>query len=112
MNRIVFLSTLCLCLFSCTSQKTMTNSVVARKAEDIARFAEQAWDSVAKKIPVGMEEPFGFKNREEIENSNIGNPIRMFYWENGAMVASNDYRVPILVNGNKASLLTVSANWS
>ncbi|MDR0438314.1 MAG: hypothetical protein LBH22_08460 [Bacteroidales bacterium] len=73
-------------------------------------FAEQAWDSVAKKIPAGMKEAFGFQNLEEINNSSVGEPIRMYYWQDGEMITSNTYRVPILVEGKMVSLLTVSAN--
>jgi hypothetical protein len=88
----------------------MTNSAVTPNTNDIMLFAEQEWHSVAQKIPIGMEEAFGFKNREEVENSSIGIPIRMFYWENGTMVASNDYRLPIKKKKKMVSLLTVSAN--
>ena len=79
----------------------------------MVRFAEQAWFSAAQKIPAGMEEAFGFKNLEEIEKSSIGEPIRMYYWqgrEDGEIITSNTYRFPILVDGKKVSLLTVSTD--
>jgi hypothetical protein len=83
---------------------------VAPKTSDIAKFAEQAWESTAQKIPTGREKDFGFNNAEEIQKSTMGEPIRMFYWQNEAVVTSNTYRVPILVDGKMVSLLTVSAD--
>jgi len=104
----IFILFVC-CLLACNTHKRAV-SVDTTQATCVAHFAEQVWDSIAKKIPQGMEEAFGFRSFEDIENSSIGEPVKMYYWQEGNMVASNNYRVPILVEGKMVSLLTVSAN--
>jgi len=104
---------LCFALVSCNSHRQVAKPVATSGADSMVRFAEQAWFSAAQKIPAGMEEAFGFKNLEEIEKSSIGEPIRMYYWqgrEDGEIITSNTYRFPILVDGKKVSLLTVSTD--
>jgi hypothetical protein len=110
MIRNIFLLLFYCCLFSCSSQKPVKKPVATHKTTDIVHFAEQAWESTAQKIPTGREQDFGFNTLEEIQNSTVGEPIRMFYWQDETMITSNMYRVPILVDGKMVALLTVSAN--
>jgi hypothetical protein len=111
MNRNILLLVFCFYLPSCVSQQTTTKPIASSsKTADITHFAKHAWDSVAKKIPTGMEESFGFRNWEEIENSSVGNPVKMYYWQDGAMIASNTFRFPILVDEKMVSLLSVFAD--
>lgn len=85
-------------------------SVIAAARQHVSHFLER--------IPAGQESLYGFKSRDEFRMVVIGNPYRMaklndnFYAEkkptgNSYITASDEWRVPVSVNGEDRTLLTV-----
>jgi hypothetical protein len=71
------------------------------------------------KIPPGRETMYGFKNREEFLQASLGTPVRLFTIPSDSMrngidakkshvIPQNEWRVPIIIDGEFRSLLTVS----
>jgi hypothetical protein len=65
-------------------------------------------------IPIGREKEYGFSNRDDFSKIKIEEPYKTYYvskkdnklWLN----AGNEWRVPISVNGEYLSLLTIQIN--
>jgi hypothetical protein len=86
-------------------------SVIAVARSSIERFLE--------KIPPGFEARYGFRNRDEFKRALPGVPLRVYIpfpdsqdAKNGNRsdhpVATDEWRVPVLVDGEFRSLLTVT----
>jgi hypothetical protein len=103
-------------------------SVLAADAEDSMAFSDDSVYTVARsslsafldKIPQGYESRYGFLNRKEFTRASPGVPIRVYIPEAGSVNglsdslsnhprALNEWRVPILVDGEHRALLTVEA---
>ncbi len=65
-------------------------------------------------IPEGRERDYGFANRSDFSRIKIEDPYETFYVQNNdkqfLFVAGNEWRVPISVDGQYVSLLTVRFN--
>ena len=97
-------------LLSChNTQKTTKNTAQDFELKQIKTFATEQWDYVAKKIPAGKEELYGFQDQNEIAHATMGTPIRMFFWKENNIIESQIYRVPVMVEEKMVSLLTVSS---
>ena len=71
------------------------------------------------KIPEGREIEYGFRNREEFRRAKLGTPVQVFTIHpesmregidpgRGYMVPLNEWRVPVIVEGEYRTLLTVA----
>ena len=99
--------------------KRATNGV----NEKVVKAANDKLYSFLENIPVGSESQFGIDNRDEIKTATLGTPYHVmvltkeFYNAinlSGAAYAayvtgSNEWRVPVLVNGSSRVLVTVNA---
>ena len=65
-------------------------------------------------IPEGRERDYGFANRSDFSRIKIEDPYETFYVQNNdkqfSFVAGNEWRVPISLDGQYVSLLTVRFN--
>lgn len=72
-----------------------------------------------EKIPAGRERDYGFIDRDEFRRASVGTPIQVFTINPDSMqeridpgrnymLPLNEWRVPVVVNGEFRSLLTVS----
>ena len=63
-------------------------------------------------IPQGQENDYGFKSREDFSKIEIGEPYQVYFVvkrDNKVnFQSSNNWRVPVLVNGKSIALLTVA----
>ncbi|MEO8147013.1 MAG: hypothetical protein ABI723_05210 [Bacteroidia bacterium] len=87
----------------------------------VIKSAQDNLQNSLLKIPAGHEKDFGFKNREEFALCTVGSPYRVItftkdFYE-GEMVANkkyivlqNEWRIPVMVNGQNRILLTINAN--
>ncbi len=94
------------------AQDTDVNTVIAVANKSIKSYLE--------KIPAGNEKGYGFDNRQEFEIVKTGNPYHVFTLSNdffkddklptekNYLVAVNEWRVPITVNGQYRALLTIA----
>lgn len=99
---------LLLALFSCSS--------VHNEYTPITKAAEARAMEFMNKIPQGEEKEYGFNDREEFANATLGEPIEVITLPGevahgtnmGKFVSTGEYRVPLEVNGEIRSFLTVS----
>ncbi len=96
-------------------------------SNDTAQFSEKSVRSGAMstlgsfldKIPPSYESQYGFRNRAEFSRASIGTPVQVFTIhpdsiKNGIdlkrkyLIPLDEWRVPVLVDGEYRSLLTVS----
>jgi len=97
------------------------------RIEIISDVAKRELSTYLNKIPFGQENMFGFYNRGEFFQADIGTPYEMFTLSNEFLtnkntinnkdniVSTNNWRVPIVVNNQYRALLTVSmvnSEWS
>ena len=87
---------------------------------NISRAANAELSDYLNKIPVGQENMFGFTNRGDFSQAEIGDPYEVFTLspeffdtENITrnktyIVSTENWRVPIIVNNQHRALLTVS----
>jgi len=125
---ILFIAALILlCSYSRVSYGQSETAVIKTAQNDLQMMLNQ--------IPAGQLEAFGFTSRAEFGLATIGKPYRMvglsldFYqgkmdWKvpnvtngkyvtpfnNSVIVSQNQWRVPVLVNGQQRMLLTVALN--
>lgn len=89
--------------------------------DSIITIARSSLGEFLDKIPMGRESRYGFSNRAEFAKATIGIPIRVYTANpdstNGlsgndpnSPKATNEWRVPVLVDGESRALLTVSVN--
>ena len=102
-------------LISVSSLVAQTN-----KIEIISAVANRELSNYLNKIPLGQENMFGFNNRGEFSQAEIGIPYEMFtlnneFFDNENIINNKDYifstncwRVPIIVGNQYRALLTVS----
>lgn len=129
MRKIVlfFAALILLCSYSRASYGQSEAAVIKTAQNDLQTMLNQ--------IPAGQLEAFGFNSRTEFTAATIGKPYRMlgfhpdFYlgkmnWKgsmvvngqyvtpfnNDVIIAQNQWRVPVLVNGQQRMLLTVALN--
>jgi hypothetical protein len=69
--------------------------------------AEKDLQQILEKIPIGNEESYGFKNREEFENAEIEDPIDFFTFINDSIQSVETVRLPVSVEDEFRSLATV-----
>ena len=86
----------------------------------ITKVANEELISFLQKIPVGQENMFGFTNRGEFSQAEIGDPYEVFTLSleffdtkniirnKTYIVSTENWRVPIIVNNQHRALLTVS----
>jgi hypothetical protein len=89
------------------------------KMSDVIGAAKAGYAEYLQKIPSGREKEFGFKNRAEFKNVQVGKPYQVmtmlpeFY--HGNLVSGKDYvkstseyRFPLTINKNYRVMLTVA----
>ncbi len=112
-RKMIIYSTLlffCISFPACVSKKnSYSHQDLRSESEQVSLFAEQNWADIAKKIPQGMENQFGFQSVSEIQKASLGQPIKMYHWGNNTVIDSKVYRVPVMVDQKMVSLLTVEA---
>jgi len=74
---------------------------------EITLTAQKELSQTLKKIPVGYEDLYGFRNKSEIENAEIGNPFEFYKLENEELKKTSSFRVPIIVDGEFRALATI-----
>jgi len=86
----------------------------------ITKVVNEELISFLQKIPVGQENMFGFTNRGEFSQAEIGDPYEVFTLSleffdtkniirnKTYIVSTENWRVPIIVNNQHRALLTVS----
>lgn len=87
----------------------------------VIKAAQDNLASALSKIPGGKENLYGFSSRDEFKSCSIGKPYRVitlnntFYNDDAVLVAEknyiieqNEWRVPVIVNGENRLLLTVT----
>ncbi|MDA1009108.1 MAG: hypothetical protein O3C42_00980 [Bacteroidetes bacterium] len=86
----------------------------------ITKVAKKELNNYLQKIPVGQENMFGFNNREEFSQAEIGDPYEIYTLNTEFFDAKNiisnktyivsteNWRVPIIVNNKYRVLLTIS----
>ena len=101
--------------------------VLAAYTQDEITFSDDSISTVARsslnefldKIPTGRESRYGFLNRAEFARASIGVPMRVYIAgpdladvnsedNPSSPKATNEWRVPVLVDGEPRALLTVS----
>lgn len=86
--------------------------------EQVVEAANQALPGILDLIPVGREEDYGFKDRKEFEIATTGIPLLVYTFSNDflgnsefneeeSLLFTNQWRVPVIVNGGHKALLTV-----
>lgn len=85
----------------------------------ISKIANEELSNYLEKIPIGQEEMFGFNNRNEFSQAEIGVPYEVFTLrsdffkdnkiERGKnyIISTGNWRVPIIVRNEYKALLTV-----
>lgn len=110
MKKILTLSCLTIALAilsnSITAQVNIKSQVKAEAKENVNSFLNL--------IPQGQEQEYGFNSREDFKKVTIGESYQVYFVErkNGEvnLLATNTFRVPVLVNGKSVALLTVKRN--
>ena len=85
----------------------------------VQAVARTALDSFLDKIPPGRETDYGFRNRKEFKLAHVGTPVQVLTlhpdsMRNGIdpkrsyMIPLNEWRAPVIVEGEFRTLLTVS----
>jgi hypothetical protein len=84
--------------------------------DDICAVAEVAIPGFLEKIPLNYESRYGFRNRDDFKIVKPGSPLRLYSINLDTIdntvsrdpVPTNEWRVPLMVNGICCSFLTVS----
>jgi hypothetical protein len=83
----------------------------------VTQAANQQLQVSLARIPSGQEKNYGFENRSDFSRAVVGQPIRVTtipadFFENGqqAIVPLNEWRVPVVVDGQTRILFTVYDN--
>ena len=86
----------------------------------VIKAAQDNLASALSKIPVGKENLYGFSSRDEFKSCSVGKPYRVItlnnaFYNDAAVMAQknyiieqNEWRVPVIVNGENRLLLTVT----
>jgi len=74
---------------------------------EITLTAQKELSQTLSKIPAGYEDLYGFKNKSEIENAEIGNPFEFYKIENEELKKTSSFRVPIIVAEEFRALATI-----
>ena len=94
--------------------------IVLGQQNIITKVANEELNNYLQKIPVGQEKMFGFTNRGEFSQAEIGTPYEVFtlspeFFDTKNIISNKTYivsaenwRVPIIVNNQHRALLTVS----
>ncbi|MBS1587767.1 MAG: hypothetical protein JSS82_19710 [Bacteroidetes bacterium] len=114
MRKIVLFVTaiILLCSYSRTSYGQSDAAVIKTAQNDLQMMLSQ--------IPVGQLEGFGFTSRSEFTSAVTGKPYRILTLNSDiykgmqvdderAIVAQDQWRLPVIVNGNHRLLLTVAS---
>lgn len=84
------------------------------KKQLVKEVSERVVNYFLNLIPQGQEQEYGFVNRADFSNVEIGEVYTMYFAErkDGVvnLVKSNTFRVPVKVNGKSVALLTVKYN--
>jgi hypothetical protein len=114
-----------ICLaFACFTQFASGGFAQSRIATDpteasVQAVARTALESFLNKIPPGREIDYGFRNRGEFELAIVGTPVRVLTLhpdsmrdgidpKRSYMTPLNEWRVPVIIEGEFRTLLTVS----
>lgn len=87
--------------------------------ETLKNTARTGLQSYLQKIPAGLEERYGFHNRQEFSRAIPGEPVRIYSVHPDSLrrgigagkeylIAQDQWKVPVLVNGEARALLTVA----
>lgn len=110
-----YIITLCIFYFLFTNIIAQTNQI-----DIISIVANTELSNYLNKIPLGQENKFGFSNREEFFQAEIGIPYEVFSLNTDFfdsenvirnevyIVSTNNWRVPIIVGDQYRALLTVT----
>ena len=86
---------------------------INRIESSIQQEASNQLQTYLNLIPVGSETKYGFKNRSDFQNVKVEKPYQIYYvgyQDNQLSFFSNEWRVPLSINGEYISLLTVKLN--
>jgi len=82
-------------------------SIGQNAISDVKLFAERNLQSVLEKIPINDEVSFGFNNREEFKQAEIGEALEFIWYSETTDNSNKMWRVPVIVNGEYRALLNV-----
>lgn len=81
--------------------------------DSIRAVARWSLGAFLDKIPQGFESRYGFNNRKEFSRAEVGVPVRVYRADtdnpSDHPLPENEWRVPVLVDGEHRALLTVTA---
>ena len=75
---------------------------------DLIIYVEEHYSQILELIPLDRENLYGFENREMFKHCEVGTPIKLLRINfKNEMEITNEWRIPLLINGNTITLLTV-----
>jgi hypothetical protein len=115
------ISVLVLCLIQFVWGGFSQSRIVATDITEasVQSVAMASLEAFLNKIPAGHETEYGFRRREEFPRANLGTAIQVFTLhpdsmknridpKRNYMIPLNEWRVPVMINGEFRTLLTVS----
>ena len=92
---------------------------VCTAESEIIQIAKNSLPVFLEKIPIGLEEQYGFKSRKEFVTATVGKPFQVFslspvFWGDEKLSPQQliqpltEWRIPVIVNGEYRALLTVA----
>ena len=98
----------------CLGLSLMSQNLQMPKKQLVKEVSERDVNYFLNLIPQGQEQEYGFVNRADFSNVEIGEVYTMYFAErkDGVvnLLKSNTFRVPVKVNGKSVALLTVKYN--
>ena len=87
---------------------TFSQASIGQNAiSDVKIFAERNLQSVLEKIPNNDEVSFGFNNREEFKQAELGSALEFIWYSETTDNSNKLWRIPVIVNGEYRALLNV-----
>jgi len=95
-------------IFSKTIFAIPVANITGTPTNEIINYVTNNYTQILELIPHGKENLYGFEHREMFRNCKVGNPIKVLRIHNEQEIeTTNEWRVPLLINGKYITLLTV-----
>ncbi len=96
-------------------------SIIDNMEAQVKKAAQQQLQTALAGIPAGQETGFGFSSREEFKSATVGEVFRTIsltkeFYQDDQLInrnyihVQNEWRVPVVVNGDNRVLLTVAGH--
>ena len=99
-------------LYGCSQSKMneeISNSI-NKQTDAILSVSKEQLGNYINSIPEVNLNDYGFKNKEEFNRIRFDEPINVYFLEGSKIVFTNTWRVPLIIDGEYRSLLTVARN--